>query len=788
MIPQRTIFFSSLQSAILTILGPDSPWQIKLISSDAAARRSVSQGSEKISVIIFSPNIRAEEIHHLESIVLSPQLCIDLMRFGFVASQEIVSFTDHGDSYNRSESNITSTNSNLTQASNKDVSNRISTIAGATSGAICAVGVLLFVLYRGSRLKDEGKSQSGSLEVITSEAALTSFKMNLDRDVAKRHTPDKLEMVPDSEGDEDSSRSDMIQVHDPMAGATSIANTRKHTKWNKVSPYSTELDDIAGLISRTKLSIRSFADPKRLQLLEERHQAYNEGEIEVSDVDRAAISQLIRRALFELHDGRGLESDLKGETTDSKMPDGPLTEGHWLVLKLMCQQYENVEFGEGGWGIMIDDGKLQRADVSRLNRKPVANENSADQPTNICRISEPISNADSLSEASGVNPLQKDNSLAEILMLLNKCDLLPSYLLHKDTRRIIEDCLRRREEALEDEHLGVLQLLSKAEIDSDLSVCPDLSRRRLLEQRLHDGPLGPRHLAAVQELMGLRASPQGNGLLQSNATLLQDEVDSNVQIVAPSPLSETSTRANDDDLKTTLLQTHASVDPIGPDDTAPELRARTNPSMPMRPSIEPLSVRRVPLLSREDKEALELVELLENTAKIRRNLPEWVRSGLLPPPRTAANPQLPSTGDKDAVVISCNVTADVVFLNDAVHVSRAKEIARRRGKAGNIQKTIKGLYSSLLSNTIAADSSQIPTCDSEETGAGGALVNSSSLSGPQESPTLSTPFDGNAVGSQPDLLVADKQAGRLFPFWEWVIDLMARCCCCLSWGQRSPRA
>jgi hypothetical protein len=668
MVQQRTIFFSSLQSAILTILGPNSPWQIKLVSIDAAARRSISQGSEKISIIFSSPNVRAEEINHLESIVLSQQLCIDLMRFGFVASQEIVSFTNHGDSYNQSESYITSTNSDLTQASNKDVSNHISMIVGATLGAICAVGVLLYVLYRRSRLKAEGKSHSGSLEVITSEAALTAFKLNLDRDVAQCHssyTPDKLKMVPVSEGYESSSQSDML--HDPMAGAT-VADTRKLTKWNEVSPYSKELDDIAGLISRTKISIRSFADPTRLQLLEARLHEHNEDEIELSEMDRAAISQLIRRASFELQDGRALASDLRGETTESKMPNGPLTEGHWLVLKLM------------GWGLIIDDGKLQPVDVSRLNRKPVANINSADQPANVYSISEPASKADLLLGASGVNPVQNDNSLAEILMLLNKCDLLPSYLLHKDTRRIIEDCLGRRKEALEDEHLAVLQLLSKAELD-DLSVCPDLSRRRLLQQRVHEGPLRPRHLAAVQELARLRASLQGDGLLQSNATLLQDQVDSNVQVVhsSHSLLSETSIRANDNDLKTTRLQTQVSVDLIGPDDTSPELRARINRTMPGEQSIEPMSVRRVPLLSREDKEAaLELLELLENTAKIRRSLPEWVRGGLLPPPSTAANPQLPSTGDKDAAVITCNVTADVVFLDDALHVSRAKEIARRR--------------------------------------------------------------------------------------------------------------
>jgi hypothetical protein len=61
------------------------------------------------------------------------------------------------------------------------------------------------------------------------------------------------------------------------------------------------------------------------------------------------------------------------------------------------------------------------------------------------------------------------------------------------------------------------------------------------------------------------------------------------------------------------------------------------------------------------------------------------------------------------------------------------------------------MYSSLLLNTIAADSLRTPPCESEETEEGGTLV--------KESPTLITPFESNAMGSQPDVLVRRGQAG-----------------------------
>ncbi len=90
------------------------------------------------------------------------------------------------------------------------------------------------------------------------------------------------------------------------------------------------------------------------------------------------------------------------------------------------------------------------------------------------------------------------------------------------------------------------------------------------------------------------------------------------------------------------------------------------------------------LLSREEKSALQLMELRAKTARIRQSLPEWVKNGLVPPrlnrkplpawelspPAAALAESLATVADqnagKSAVQISCSVQADLGFLNDFV--------------------------------------------------------------------------------------------------------------------------
>jgi hypothetical protein len=80
------------------------------------------------------------------------------------------------------------------------------------------------------------------------------------------------------------------------------------------------------------------------------------------------------------------------------------------------------------------------------------------------------------------------------------------------------------------------------------------------------------------------------------------------------------------------------------------------------------------LLSRQEKVALQLMELRAKTASIRQSLPDWVKEGLVPPKRNPSphaavlTENIAKPADlhscKDAVQISSSVRADLGFLVD----------------------------------------------------------------------------------------------------------------------------
>ncbi len=73
-----------------------------------------------------------------------------------------------------------------------------------------------------------------------------------------------------------------------------------------------------------------------------------------------------------------------------------------------------------------------------------------------------------------------------MLLLLKTCDLKPSYLLQKESRKLIEDNLTSQQGPLLAEYSAVLQLLSKAEINLDVSM--DSMCKHLLENQIKKGP------------------------------------------------------------------------------------------------------------------------------------------------------------------------------------------------------------------------------------------------------------------------------------------------------------
>ena len=255
--------------------------------------------------------------------------------------------------------------------------------------------------------------------------------------------------------------------------------------------------------------------------------------------------------------------------------------------------------------------------------------------------------------------ISSDTSHIHVLQLLKKCELEPSCLIQKESRKQLEDKLVNQKSPLLDEHLAVLQLISKAEIDSDLSM--DSVRKQLLEKRVKEGPLTADHLLSAMDFV-------------------HGKVDDLCQIDPAEP-AETTTIAN---ASPGQIKTGYNVKQLKNCDDFNALgNLGSNMSVNLVSTgfytgmceISRLEVGSS-LLSREERSqpTLQLIELRAKIAKFRRSFPEWVMNGLQPPkpnttPSLAADilNQAESTGcpdlhpDRNAEQICCYVQADIVF-------------------------------------------------------------------------------------------------------------------------------
>jgi hypothetical protein len=271
-----------------------------------------------------------------------------------------------------------------------------------------------------------------------------------------------------------------------------------------------------------------------------------------------------------------------------------------------------------------------------------------------------LSNGASDLTESSLAVVTPQRPLQDVLFLLKTCDLDPSDLMQKESRSLMEEILITRQGPLQAVHMAVLQILSKAEIDSDLSIGTE--RKRLLEKRIGTGPLSADHLRKVQALRMLgmlgrgrggearRDSPMLNepGASSASGRMSAVMLDHGAAAVQQQESSEICSsdlvfvRSNG-----VITQDHSSsffMDNIY--------------GLEIMPSVQ----------SREEKSALQLIELRAKTASIRRSLPDWVRNGLMPPRHDPSPPAklLSDVFDTDthgdAVQISCEVLADLGFL------------------------------------------------------------------------------------------------------------------------------
>jgi hypothetical protein len=243
-------------------------------------------------------------------------------------------------------------------------------------------------------------------------------------------------------------------------------------------------------------------------------------------------------------------------------------------------------------------------------------------------------------------------AVIKIVKLLDKYELQPSYLLHRECRDVLEGNLvnRQRQGPLSSEQLAILQLLSKAEIDS--GTAPTSERRRLLEERLRQGPLSLSDLGVLAEL----ANFDPNDLLPDRDSLWAGAPAGAERVAAEFPMERTAAppfistdHEREDGPQTVSPGTESRAHPEAPDGSAPE-DASSPIAQPRRSRASvsdgsfPGQATRISLLSMEEKARMQQLELRLKTDRIRQAIPEWVRQGLLPP----RQPEAPSPGSLPA--------------------------------------------------------------------------------------------------------------------------------------------
>ena len=239
--------------------------------------------------------------------------------------------------------------------------------------------------------------------------------------------------------------------------------------------YSKEYDEVLQLISKLQISVSWLADAYLRQALEARIEA-SEG---ISAYDRAAALQLLSE--IELEENLADQFSDRKTLLEQRIAGGPFTEIHSRMLKQICCQ-EIFDIPIPKYGNNLDTAGASDESCTPTNETPTV---GGLDLTEFSDLTE--------SPSAAVAP---QSSLQDVLFLLKTCGLDPYDLMQKESRMLMEEILTTRQGPLQAVHLAVPQLLSKAEVDSDLSI--DTERKHLLEKRMKKGPLNADHLRAVR--------------------------------------------------------------------------------------------------------------------------------------------------------------------------------------------------------------------------------------------------------------------------------------------------
>jgi hypothetical protein len=246
-----------------------------------------------------------------------------------------------------------------------------------------------------------------------------------------------------------------------------------------------------------------------------------------------------------------------------------------------------------------------------------------------CRLKRPSFGESDVTDGSSTAPAPQ-NPLQDVLSLLKACDVDPCQLMDTESRQLMEEILTTRQEPLQAVHLAMLQLISKAEIDSDL--CMDPMRKQLLEQRIKEGPLHAGHLRAARSLKMLgvlaKVDPATAPKPPAAETESGDGSAAGVRQAGSRDAASGAGVAHAPRSQEPSMACSSELVLLTPDGAASPVDMQRSPFF--RDSIFGLEVQ-ASVQTAQEKSALALIELRAKTANIRRSLPEWVRGSLMPP-------------------------------------------------------------------------------------------------------------------------------------------------------------
>jgi hypothetical protein len=571
-------------------------WNISISVGDLSIERRLGLTSNFVVSIVFSSlSAGPGDISTLQSILDSPAFFDQLNSLGFKASKA---------------------SAQLTSLSNQALSSLVVGLCSA-AGVLTSL-TLLFCLARRFFCSARDKSKKDVKSGTFVEDSFAKCSLEIPGDVQDN-----------DKADEATADSNCI-----MTGIDQISE----------ADYSKEFDDILQLIARLAINIKSLVDP----LLRKEIEATVQHSKEITAHDCAAALQLTSK--IELDDKSLVHTPDRKKLLQRRIREGPLTENHLLVLKLLCE-----------------------SEVHETSM--AANEDKAPVALNV--LSQQIIQCPSqslLEITEGRVSESCDKPLLDVLMLLKNCDLEPSYLMQNESRKLIEENLTHRQGPLLAEHLAVLQLISKAEIDSGLST--DSMRLTLLQRRIEEGPLNADHLKASQSLQQIEKGESHAVTQMGPIGHSETRAEVGTSRLCAADMGHQAKPYEGCEVSNVASVSHL-VFSSGHDTFAQESKSPF-----FMDTISGLEVRSS-LLSRKEKSALQLMELRAKTARIRQSLPEWVRNGLVPPRRNPSPPAVQAgttplaavlaeniancsdnQAGRGAVQISCNVQADLGFLND----------------------------------------------------------------------------------------------------------------------------